>query len=516
MADRPPQMSDDQPELLVIRKLTKEFAGHVVLRNVDLTIHAGEVHALVGENGSGKSTLIKVLAGYHEATSGTVTVAGQEFRANPSASYDAGCRFVYQDVGELIESLSVLDNLSLLNGYPTRLGTIRRREVLRRVAQDLDRVGLDIDPDTLISSLSPATRTAVAVAASLHENPCAPTRIVVFDEPTATLPEREVVQLLDTIRRVAATGVGVLYVTHRLDEVFEIADRITVLRDGTRVGTVTADELTRDELIGLMTAGELSEARRETQTLETLGRPVLSVNGVTCRDFEDFTLEVRAGEIVGIAGVVGSGREAVLGTIFGAASRRAGSVKVDGKVVRPNRPDRSIRSGLAYLPADRKAEGIINGLSARENLTLSDLRPFWNGLQLSRPKETGEVRTWFDELVVRPKDATELLLERFSGGNQQKIAFARLLRCEPSVLLLDEPTHGVDVAAKAELHRRIVLATAAGAAVVITSSDLDELLALSHRIVVMRHGRSVGALTGSDLTMGTLTKRMIGAGDPEA
>lgn len=498
--------------VLAARGLTKEFGGRTVLSDVDLTIRQGEVHALVGANGSGKSTFIKLLSGFHAPTRGTFEIAGQPLGGGPAASYAAGCRFVHQDIGGLVGTLSVADNLSLLAPYPTRWGTIRHRVLRQRVRKDLARAGARARPDDPVSSLSPATRTGVAVAGALRADPGAPARLIVFDEPTATLPADEVSQLTDTIRTVTADGLAVLYVTHRLEEVFQVADQVTILRDGERVGTWPVNELTRQTMADLITGDQLTGAQRRASARSGPGPAVLSVQEVSSPGIDGFSLDLTAGEIVGIAGVVGSGRESVLGAIFGSAPRYGGRVVLRSAVLPAGRPDRSVRAGMAYLPADRSAQGVVHGLSARENLTLSDLRPFWNGAALSRIGEIRETEAWFDDLAVSPSGATEMMLDDFSGGNQQKIVLGRLLRRRPSALLLDEPTHGVDIAAKAELHRRIAEAAASGAGVVIASSDVDELLALCDRVVIMWQGRHVGERSGDELTVANLTRQMMGIG----
>ena len=412
----------------------------------------------------------------------------------------------------MVDTLSVSDNLSLATRYPTRWGTIRPRVLRRRVLEDLARAGVEANPDDLLSSLSPATRTGVAVAAALRPDPVAPARLMVFDEPTATLPASEVSQLLDTIRAVTAAGLGVLYVTHRLEEVFQIADQVTVLRDGARVGTWPVADLTREDVVDLMTGNELAEARMSAGSLRDDGPVVLSVRELSARDVGRFSLDVRAGQIVGIAGVIGSGRESILSVIFGSTQRAGGTVSLNSTELPPGRPHKSMGARLAYLPADRKTQAVVHGLSARENLTLSDLSPFWNSVVLSKRGEVRETSLWFGELAIRPAGATEMLLDNFSGGNQQKVMLARLLRCRPHALLLDEPTHGVDIGAKAELHQHIIAVAAAGAAVVIASSDVDELLALCHRVVIMWQGRNIGDRSGADLTHANVTRQMMGIG----
>lgn len=497
--------------MLAANGLTKEFGGRAVLRDVDLTIERGEVHALVGENGSGKSTLIKLVTGVYAPTRGSIEIAGSRLAGGTAAAYAAGCRVVHQDVAGFVDTMTVSDNLSLAGGFPTRLGTVRGRVVRRRVAADLARVGVDVDPDAVISSLTPAARTGVAVAGVLREDDAAPAQLIIFDEPTATLPGNEVDELLATIRAVVARGLGVLYVTHRLEEVFEVADRVTVLRDGVRVGTWPVGELTRSRVIQLMTGDEFEEVRRWAERSGGKDDVALSVRGISAHAIDQFSLDAHRGEILGIAGVVGSGRESILGAIFGSVQRAGGSITVGSEQLPPNRPPASVRNGLAYLPTERRVDGMLTGLNARENMTISNLAPFWKGAAMSKRAEVREVELWFERFAVRPGGATELLLENFSGGNQQKILLARLLRCDPQVLLLDEPTHGVDIAAKAEIHKQIIDAASRGISVIVASSDLDEMVALCHRVVAMWRGKNVGEWMGDQLTVSSVMERMAGA-----
>src|SRR3712207_873199 len=312
--------------------VSKTFAGVVALDNLHLVIEHGEVHALLGENGSGKSTFIKILSGYHAPDpGGDVRVDDTEVHLGaPESSYALGCRFVHQDLG-LIDSSSVLDNLFMSSGFPTRAGTVRRREAERQARIDLARVGLDhIDPHALLASLTPAVKTGVAVARALRADSATPVRVLVLDEPTATLPDDEVHQLLDIVRQVASRGVGVLYVTHRLDEVFDIADRASVLRDGRLVATEPTGNLTRAQLVNLLLGSELDELQAATENLhpEVGAAPVLDVADLRGGPLRGVSLAVRPGDIVGIAGITGSGRETVLGTIFGASPRKSGEVRV--------------------------------------------------------------------------------------------------------------------------------------------------------------------------------------------
>ncbi len=498
--------------ILQVEQLTKSFVGKQVLTALDLTVERGEVHALLGENGSGKSTFIKILSGYHAPDArGRVFADGQALPfGSPAASHAAGFRFVHQDLA-LIDSESVSDNLALSAGFATRLGTVRGRESKRAAKEDLARVGLDLDPASPVGKLSPAQKTGVAIARALRPDRDVPVRLLVLDEPTAALPQAEVEHLLSIIRTASGAGVGVLYVTHRLDEVFSVARRVTVLRDGRKQASVPTSAVDRRGLVKLLIGDELGEVKAASAEVQvTDAHPVLCVQELEAASLADVSFDVRPGDIVGIAGITGSGRESLLGAIFGARGRHAGVVSVNGRTVRPDRPDLSRDAGMAYVPPDRKLFAGIMALSARENISLSDLRPFWKGGLLRQRAERAECRDWFERLSIRPP-AFDSPLATFSGGNQQKIVVAKWLRRNPAVLLLDEPTQGVDIAAKAQLHHEILAAAQTGCGVVISSADLDEMAALCHRVLVLRDGRLIAHLAGESLTVQELTHAVLGS-----
>ncbi|HEX4061327.1 MAG TPA: sugar ABC transporter ATP-binding protein [Streptosporangiaceae bacterium] len=507
------------PPALEIRGLSKTFGVKTVLDSFELTVQPGEIHVLLGQNGSGKSTLIKILSGYHDPDpGGLVRVGGGELHfGSPASSRALGCRFVHQDLG-LVETSSVLDNLLIGPGFPTSAGTIRRRSA-RKLARDaLAAVGLDIDPAKPVAALGSAERTGVAIARAMFRpaaghlsgqesrgetKPAA----LILDEPTAALPVNEVERLLANLRATAATGVGILYVTHHLDEVTGFADRVSVLRNGVLIDTWRVPELDRDRLIHQLIGAELEQVQRiETPRADTRAQPpVVSASDLWAGPVEGLTLDAWAGEVTGICGLTGSGRESILGALFGARPR-AGEVRIAGKPLKPHRTDLAILAGVAYLPSDRRASGAVMDLTARENLTLVNLKPFWRHLLLRKKLEKAEVARWFEKFDVRPKDGISDPLNTFSGGNQQKLLFAKWLREIPKVLLLDEPTQGVDVGAKAELHRQIVAAARLGAAVIVSSTDLDELVTLCSRVLVIRNGQIFEEITGGNLTTSTLNR----------
>ncbi len=505
----------DGDAALRVRDLSKAFPGTLALDRVSLDVARGEILALVGHNGSGTSTLIKILAGCLEPVAGgAIEVAGRPLATGaPHASFLAGCRFVHQDLG-LVDDLSVADNLSLVGGWSTRLGTIRAREARRRAADSLAALGVDVDPEQPVGELSPALRTGVAVARALQDDERSRTALLVLDEPTATLPLPEVEQLLALIRSVAGQGVGVLFVSHRLEEVLELADRVAVLRNGRNVITRAARDLTHAELVTTMLGYELEhvEAPAAPEEAGPGGGPSLEVEDLCAGVLEQVSFAVRPGRILGIAGIEGSGRDDLLPAIFGAIERRDGRVRVRGELVADASPRGSIEAGMAYVPGDREHLAALNGLTARENVTVAELRPLSSAGRIRGGAERAEVGHWFERLEVRPEGALEAPFESFSGGNRQKLVMARSLRCEPAVLLLEEPSQGVDVGAQARLHREVVEFAAAGGAVVLSSADTDELARLCHRVLVLQRGEIAAELRDEQVSDESISHALLSDG----
>ena len=511
------RVAEGADPVLELRRVVKSFNGQVVLDLEALEVGTGEVHALLGQNGSGKSTLIKVLAGYHAPDPHPdfrVAVAGADVTTDSRGCVrPTGFRFVHQDLG-LVAQMSVLDNVYLDRGYPTRGWTVKSSTARSIVGDALTRVGLaSLDPERLVATLSPADRTGVAIARALAGDRDDVPKVLVLDEPTATLPGGEVERLLSMLSGIAADGAAVLYVTHHLDEVFKLATTVTVLRDGHRVAWGPTNAFTHAEIVHHLVGAEL----------ETVGRPAagapgthashpvdgaLVVDGVVGDRFDGMSFSVAPGEIVGVHGVSGSGRDSLLGAVFGARDRGAGSVRIAGHELPARRPDLAIGLGVGYVPADRKAQGGLLGLRARENVTLPALRSFWRRGRLCVADEVEETREWFGRLDVRPVGGVDLPLASFSGGNQQKIILAKWLRQRPRVLLLDEPTQGVDVGAKAVIQRTLLDAAAAGLAIVIASSDEKEMAALCSTVHVARRGRLVDTLKGDEISETELRRRL--------
>jgi ribose transport system ATP-binding protein len=495
--------------LLTVRALSKTFASTRALAGVDFDLRAGEIHALVGQNGCGKSTLIKVLAGFHQADPGAqIRLGGADVElASTADSRHAGFRFVHQDLG-LVGTLNTVENLMLGRDLATaRGGRIRWDAERRDVERRMETLGYQIDVRRPVAELGAAERTGVAIARALWDWESA--RVLVVDEPTASLPREEVAMLFAALGRVRAAGLGVIYVSHRLDEIFAIGDRVTVLRDGRRVGTWDVSSIDQGELVSAMIGGE--ELRPPH---ERIARPTtevaLKVSGLRGTVVDNVDFDARRGEVIGIAGLTGSGREEILPLIFGASSR-GGQVLLDGRPV-PAHPRGAMRAGLALVPADRRADGAVLGSTLRENLSLTDLRRFTTRIgRLRRAAEKTEADSWIARLDVRPARA-EAIFALLSGGNQQKIVLAKWLRRRPRVLLLDEPSQGVDVGAKAVIHALAREVAHDGASVVIASSDDAELCDTCDRVLVMRDGRFVGEVAGERLTTEELGRLQLGLG----
>lgn len=497
--------------------LTKTFGATRALDDVDLQIRPSEVHALLGENGSGKSTLIKILSGYHSPDrGGTVLIGGAALEFGSAAqSYLRGARFVHQDLG-LVEAASISDNLSYGGGFPTRMGSINTAAVRRRTVTALETVELAVGPETLISALSPAQKTGVAVArALLADENGSECKLLVLDEPTARLPDHEVANLLEIVRTVARRGVGVLYVTHRLDEVFDIAQTATILRDGRKVASRAIEGLTRDDLLHHLLGAALETTNRTRDLDLQAGVPglALSIVGIGSEVLDDVTLEVQFGEIVGVAGITGSGRDTLCSTLFGARKRDSGEIRVADQPLPPGRPDLAMGLGAAFVPAERKLQGAFMGLSAQENISISSLRTFWRWPSLRATKESAAAQRWFERFGIAPRTGASLQMSSFSGGNQQKVVFSKWFQRTPVLFLLDEPTQGVDVGAKAALHRTLIDAARGGAGVLMSSSDIDELVATCDRIVVLRAGRIAAVLRGAQINPHTVSRAALGIED---
>jgi ribose transport system ATP-binding protein len=491
-------VSQQAQPLLHLSGVVKSFPGQVALSDGRLEVEAGEIHALVGQNGSGKSTLIKLLAGYHQPDAvGRATVDGRSFTLGSADEADRlGMRFIHQNLG-LVESMSAVENCALSHGIPTgRLWRIDWKSERRRVSSLLERFGVEVDVSAPVGTLPPAHRTMIAIIRALQDWEHS-ARLIVLDEPTATLPRGEVDRLFSLMRRVASHGIGVLFVSHRLDEVFEVATRVTIFRDGRTVADRRVEELSHEELIRTMLGRSIESF--ETRHDVSPGRPALRVAGLGGIDLHSLDLTVGSGEIVGLAGLLGSGREEVVPLLSGAQPRTACDVEVDGAALRSSDPRAALRAGIATVHVDRGRNGAVTAFSVAENVVLPEMRSLirWGFLRGSRRRD--EADRWIDELDVRPADAGATFLN-LSGGNQQKVVLGKCLRLQPKVLLLDEPTQGVDVGAKVALYSIVADRAERGLGVLVSSGDSEELARLCHRVLILSRGRVVRELAGDDLT----------------
>jgi rhamnose transport system ATP-binding protein len=481
--------------LLRLQDVSKAYGGVRALRGVSFDLRAGEIHALVGENGAGKSTLVRILTGAVQADSGMVEIEGRRVEhADPVTMRALGVAPIYQQPA-LLPDLTVAENVAmgLERGGPwRRIDWPGRRE---RARQLLARVGAAIDVDAPAHGLRMAEQQLVEIARALG----ADARILLMDEPTAALTDREAERLFELIRGLRAHAVGVVYISHRLEEVASLADRVSVLRDGELVATREMAEVDRNELIRLMVGREI-QAIFPKRTVPR-GDVVLAAEGLGCRasGIHGVSFDVRAGEIVGFAGLVGAGRTELARVLFGLTPADGGVIRLRGAAVRITTPAEAVRLGLAYLPEDRRRHGIIAEMSIAANITLAALRAISRGGFLDFAAER-EIAASYQQRFAIKAPSIEAAVATLSGGNQQKVALARWLATRPSVLVLDEPTQGVDVGAKAEIHGLIVDLAAQGLAILLISSELPEVLGMSDRVVVMRAGTVAGSLEGAAAT----------------
>ncbi|MBU1586820.1 MAG: sugar ABC transporter ATP-binding protein [Actinobacteria bacterium] len=489
------------PPVVEMRGITIEFPGVKALEGVDFTLRAGEVHSLMGENGAGKSTLIKALTGVYTIASGTIAVSGVErtFRGTADAQA-AGISTVYQEVN-LCGNLSVGENIML--GHESRVaGRIDWRSTHREAARHLENLGVQIDTRSLLSSHSIALQQLVAISRAMVTD----SKVLVLDEPTSSLDRSEVEQLFGVMRDLRDRGVAILFVTHFLDQVYEISDRLTVLRNGKLVAEHPVSEVPRAELISLMIGRELDElqalSRASVRTVDRTDAPVLSASQLGRKgSLNPVDVDVYEGEVIGIAGLLGSGRTELARLLYGADRADTGRLEMHGRPARITTPRNAIDNRIAFSSEDRRAEGIIGDLTVAENIVLG-LQAKRGWLRKVRNPER-VVAEYMDALGVTPADPHRLIRE-LSGGNQQKVLLARWLATAPQLIILDEPTRGIDIGAKADIQRKVAELSNAGLSVVFISSELEEVLRISQRVVVMRDRHKIGELASNDIEVADL------------
>ncbi len=468
-------------------------------------LQPGEVHALVGENGAGKSTLIKIVTGAVERDSGTIEISGQQIaRLDPHTARALGVAAIYQHPS-LFPHLTVAENIALSLEQGSIWRRVDWRERRRRAMELLARIGASIDPDRTVETLSMPEQQIVEIAKATG----ADARIVIMDEPTASLTGREVERLFGVIRKLREQGVGIIYISHRLEEVFAVADRITVLRDGRSVGTVRPAEVTTAQLIRMMAGREISSVFPKQQV--EIGAVVLELRGVGHRPsgLRDVSLFVRRGEIVGLAGLVGSGRTELAEVLFGLRPADSGTILIDGAPVGMSSPSSAIAHGIAYVPEDRPRHGVVLEMAVAANATLASLGAVSRNGLIDRTSERTVAGRFVDQLRIRAA-SVDADVSSLSGGNQQKVALSRWLATNPRILILDEPTQGVDVGSKAEIHSIMGALASQGLAILMISSEMPEVLGMSDRIAVMHAGTIAGVLDRSEATQDRILEMALG------
>jgi ribose transport system ATP-binding protein len=490
---------------IVMRGIKKAFHQHVVLNGVDFEVLTGEVHALMGENGAGKSTLMKVLTGIYERDAGTVLVDGREVHyRHPKEAERDGISVIHQEL-TIIPTLTVAENIFLgRESTIGRTGIIRSKDMEKQAKVYLEKLGIDIDPNELAGNLSVGKQQIVEIARALSTN----AKCLIMDEPTAALTEREIQTLFEVIRTLKQQGVAIIYISHRMEEIFTICDRISVLRDGQFIGMKRIAETNFDEIVHMMVGRQIGE--RFPKRNAVIGEERMRVEGLTQEGvFENVSFSVRAGEILGVAGLMGSGRTEIMEAIFGERKTNAGTIYIDGQPVRITSPRQAIERGIAMITEDRKQKGLILNMSVRENLTLPKSEQLAAAGVIQTTKERELVSTLIKKLNIKTA-SPELEVKALSGGNQQKVVFGKWLAMEPRILILDEPTRGVDVGAKKEIYEIMNELTAQGVAIIMVSSELPEVLGMSDRIMVVHEGKVRAILENEGIDQETIMRAATG------
>ncbi len=498
---------------LEIENLSKTFSGTQVLCGISFDLRPGEIHALVGENGCGKSTFIKCLAGFHEPDPGAeITLDGQRLQLplDPTSSLEHGFSFIHQDLG-LVPTLTVKENIALSRGFKTGMGWRIDWDAERHLANEaLATFGADINPDARISDISKADRTIVAIARAFARSG-QQGKVLALDEPTAALPAADVDRLFEALRRIAAKGVGMIYVSHRLQEILKLADRVTAFRDGFKISTQSITDMDESGLIQMIVGRSLEKFYPEVVDRPT-SEPLLEVRNLKGHNNENTSFSVGKGEIVGLAGLLGSGRSEIARMLFGIQQPDEGEIRLEGKDGRVSSPREALKLGMVLVPEDRLNQGGFSQMNVAENMSLPDLSEFWNNGVLNVRKERQTMQALTDVYNIRPRDV-DIRFHKLSGGNQQKAIIARTLRLKPKLLILDEPVQGVDIGAKLEIYEFIKADADQGTGIILIDSDFEDLARLCHRVLVLRDGHIVAELAGEELTRSRILQLVFGFGE---
>ncbi|MER2192622.1 MAG: sugar ABC transporter ATP-binding protein [Solibacillus sp.] len=485
--------------MIEMKGITKAFSGNVVLNNVEFTLMNGEIHALMGENGAGKSTMMKILAGIYPRDNGDVLVDGKSYTFTSAKDAESlGIHVIHQELN-ILPHLSVAENLFLGKEKTVgRTGFLRTREMNKEAQALLSKLGLSIDVRQPAGSLSVGKQQIIEIAKAINSE----AKYIVMDEPTAALTDREIETLFETIRELKAKGISFVYISHRMEEIFAICDRITILRDGEYVGVREIPKTTFDEIVQMMVGRELGE--RFPSRNATIGDVALEVKGLTCSSVcQDINFQIRKGEILAFAGLMGAGRTEVAQAIFGSRKRTKGDILIGGKKVSIKNPIQAMKHGIGFVTEDRKTEGLVLDFSIKENMFLTNLKMIARGGFIKRQQEQSQAAKYIEQLKIRCSDATQTV-GSLSGGNQQKVVIAKWLGTNPDILILDEPTRGVDIGAKKEIYSIMNKLAEEGVAILMISSELPEVLGMADRVMVMQEGRQTAMLENADLTQETI------------
>jgi len=490
--------------ILAANRISKSFGEIPVLFSIDFDVLPGEVHAIIGENGAGKSTLMKILSGFEQPTSGTITYDGKTVTLPPYGEAEAmGIVLIHQELN-LAEHLKVVDSI-FLGREIARAGIMNKRLMLEKAKALLNTLHVGIDPNARIDTLTVADKQMVEIAKAISRD----ARVLIMDEPTAVLSLAETQTLFEQIRRLTARGVAIIFISHKLDEVMHLANRVTVLRDGQLIATVDASALTPDTAAQMMVGRELSNLYPPKHEPDVDAPVVLSVRHLEARGIHDISFDLRQGEILGFAGLVGSGRTAVAEAIVGLTQGVAGELVVNGRPVHFGNVAQSLAGGLAYLTKDRKGKGLLVNMGLRPNLTLLTLNRHLRGVFVDTASESRALERAVRRFDIRARDAS-VRVGQLSGGNQQKLMLGKTMESEPEIIIMDEPTRGIDVGTKQQIYHIIAALAAEGKSIILISSELQEVIGLSHRVMVMRFGRIVGELEGAAINEEQIVRHQMG------
>lgn len=479
---------------IAMKEIQKAFGTNKVLTGVDFELLSGEVHALMGENGAGKSTMMNVLTGLHKRDAGTIEINGQEkYFANPKEAEQNGITFIHQEL-LIWPEMTVLENLFIGKERKSPFGLLKTKEMKALAEKQFERLSVNIPLDEPAGACSVGEQQMIEIAKALMTN----AEVIIMDEPTAALTEREIVKLFEVIGSLKEQGVSIVYISHRMEEIFTICDRITVMRDGKTVDTKRIPETDFNEVVKKMVGRELTD--RFPKRESSIGDTALEVKGLTRKnEFENVSFSVRAGEIVGFSGLMGAGRTEIMRTLFGLDKKSAGEIYLNGKLVRIQNPSQAVELGIGFITEDRKDEGLVLDFSIRENMALPNLKSFALKGYIDQKTERDFVSLLIERLSIKTQ-SSEMKASNLSGGNQQKVVIAKWIGIGPKVLILDEPTRGVDVGAKREIYQLMNELTDRGVAIIMVSSELPEILGMSDRILVFHEGKITGELMKEEAT----------------